>query len=333
MLEIKKMSIGFPTNKKMLKAVNDVDISVKKGEIVGVVGESGCGKSTALFGIMGLIPTPGKMLSGEIILDNINISNNSKEEWRKLRGVDISMIFQDPMTSLNPAYSVGEQIREMLKTHRKKSGNIFNRKKIKEQEKKKVIELMKEVRIPSAEERYKDYPHQFSGGMQQRILIAIALACEPKVLLADEPTTALDVTIQAQILDVLKDINKKHNTSIILVTHDLSVASEFCDRVVVMYAGKIVEKGPTRDVIDNPKHPYTQGLLNSIPIIDENKKKLEPIKGNVIDLSEVGKGCVFYNRCPYATSACKEEIPMIQTDENREVRCILYNESGELNAH
>lgn len=329
MLTIKNLSVGFPKNDNVVKAVNGVDFSVKEGQIVGLVGESGCGKSTALFSIMGLVPSPGEMLSGEIYLNNIDISNNSKEEWRKLRGKEISMIFQDPMTALNPAYSVGEQIREVLKTHRKNRMNIFNRKKIKQQEVQKVIQLMEEVRIPSAAERYHDYPHQFSGGMQQRILVAMALACEPKIILADEPTTALDVTIQAQILDVLKDINRKHNTSILLVTHDLSVASEFCDEIVVMYAGKIVERGPTRKVIDDPKHPYTQGLLDSIPVISEEKRNIKPIKGNVIDLEEVGNGCGFYNRCPYMAPTCKEEIPMIQTDGNREVRCILYNESGE----
>lgn len=333
MLTIKNLTVGFPKNDDYLKAVNKVNFSVQDGQIVGLVGESGCGKSTALFSIMGLIPNPGKMLSGEILLNGKDISKNSKEEWRKLRGQEISMIFQDPMTALNPAYSVGEQIREVLKTHRKNRANIFNKKKIKQQEVNKVIQLMEEVRIPSAAQRYHDYPHQFSGGMQQRILVAMALACEPNIILADEPTTALDVTIQAQILDLLKDINRKHNTSILLVTHDLSVASEFCDEIVVMYAGKIVEKGPTRQVIDDPKHPYTQGLLQSIPVITENKRKIKPIKGNVINLEEVGEGCGFYNRCPFMTPACKEKIPMIHMDGKREVRCILYKESGEKIAH
>jgi oligopeptide/dipeptide ABC transporter ATP-binding protein len=276
--------------------------------------------------MMGLVPSPGKILSGDIFLHDKNLTKNTKEEWRKLRGKEISMIFQDPMTALNPAYSVGEQIREVLKTHRNDKFNLFYQRKRKKEEVEKVIQLMEEVKIPSARERYDDYPHQFSGGMQQRILVAMALACEPKIILADEPTTALDVTIQAQILDVLKNINQKHQTSILLVTHDLSVASEFCDEIVVMYAGRIVEKGPTRQVIDHPKHPYTKGLLNSIPVISEKKRKIQPIKGNVIDLEDLGEGCGFYNRCPFATPLCKEKIPMIQTDGNREVRCLLYDE-------
>lgn len=332
MLTVKDLSVGFPKNDQIVRAVNGISFSVKEGQIVGLVGESGCGKSTALFSIMGLIPRPGKMLSGEIVFDGQNIEKNSKEEWRKLRGKEISMIFQDPMTALNPAYSVGEQIRELLKTHRQKKPGLFNRRKQKQKEVEKVIQLMEEVRIPSAAERYHDYPHQFSGGMQQRILVAMALACNPKLILADEPTTALDVTIQAQILDVLKDINEKHNTSILLVTHDLSVASEFCDEIIVMYAGKIVEKGPTRQVIDNPKHPYTKGLLNSIPVISEEKKHIEPIKGNVIDLEEVGKGCGFWNRCPFMTPECREHVPMVKTD-GRDVRCVLYKERGEKVAH
>lgn len=334
MLEIKNLSVGFSKDNHIIRAVNDIDLSVKEGQIVGLVGESGCGKSTALFSIMGLIPSPGEMLTGEIILNGDNIAGNSKEEWRKLRGRYISMIFQDPMTALNPAYSVGEQIREVLKTHRKsKSRNIFHRRKDKKKEIERVIQLMEEVRIPSAAQRYHDFPHQFSGGMQQRILVAMALACEPKVILADEPTTALDVTIQAQILDVLKGINKKHNTSIILVTHDLSVASEFCDEIAVMYAGKIVERGSTRQVINKPKHPYTQGLLSSIPVISEKRREIKPIKGNVIDLLEVGNGCGFYNRCPYMIEKCKESVPMVYTGNGREVRCMLYSERGEKIAH
>lgn len=330
MLNIKNLTVGFEKDDQMIKAVNGVDFSVKPGQIVGLVGESGCGKSTALFSMMGLIQGSGKMLSGEIYLDGKNIAKNNREEWRKLRGKEIAMIFQDPMTALNPAYPVGEQIREVLKSHRvfrSKKFSFFNRRKYKRLEKERVISLMEEVRIPSAAERYNDYPHQFSGGMQQRILVAMAIACEPKILLADEPTTALDVTIQAQVLDALKRINETHQTGIVLVTHDLSVASEFCDEIAVMYAGKIVERGPTRKVIDDPEHPYTQGLLNSIPVISDERKEIKPIKGNVIDLLEVGKGCGFFNRCPYMTEACKEEIPMIQTHADKQVRCMLYKEN------
>lgn len=329
MLNIKNLTVGFRKDDKIIKAVNDIDFSVKPGQIVGLVGESGCGKSTALFSMMGLVPSPGEMIAGEIYLDGENIAKNSREAWRKLRGKDISMIFQDPMTALNPAYPVGEQIREVLKSHRvfrDRHPGLFNRRKVKQLEKERVISLMEEVRIPSAAERYNDYPHQFSGGMQQRILVAMAIACEPKILLADEPTTALDVTIQAQVLDVLKRINESHQTGIVLVTHDLSVASEFCDEIAVMYAGRIVERGPTRDVIDNPEHPYTQGLLNSIPVISEDRKDITPIKGNVIDLLDVGTGCGFFNRCPYMTEECKKAVSMIQTAENKQVRCVLFKE-------
>lgn len=332
MLKVKNLTVGFREDEQMIKAVNGIDFSVEPGQIVGLVGESGCGKSTALFSMMGLIPSPGEMLSGEIMLDGQSVGDKSREEWRKLRGRDIAMIFQDPMTALNPAYSVGEQIREVIKTHRVIRGNnanMFNNRKYKKLEKEHVITLMEEVRIPSAADRYDDYPHQFSGGMQQRILVAMAIACQPKVILADEPTTALDVTIQAQILDVLKKINRDHNTGIILVTHDLSVASEFCDKIAVMYAGKIVERGPTREVISFPEHPYTQGLLNSIPVISPERKKIAPIKGNVIDLLDVDDGCGFYNRCPLKKDACKEVVPMIQTGSERQVRCILYEEGRE----
>lgn len=332
MLKVEDLTVGFKKDKEYLKAVNEISLSVQPGQILGLVGESGCGKSTALFSIIGLIPTPGKMLSGNILLNDVNIAKFKKEQWRKIRGKKISMIFQDPMTALNPAYPVGEQIREILKVHkifRKGKSFLFNRKEILRKEKERVIELMREVRIPSPENRYYDYPHQFSGGMQQRILVAIAIAAEPDLLLADEPTTALDVTIQAQILDVLREINERRKMGIILVTHDLSVASEFCDDIAVMYAGKIVEQGSIRSVIDDPKHPYTQGLLKSIPIISKEKKKIEPIKGNVIDLLDLDGGCGFYNRCPFATKRCKKEIPMIVLEDKRSVRCILYEKGGD----
>lgn len=332
MLQIKNLTVGFKKDDGWIKAVNDIDISMKSGQIIGIVGESGCGKSTALFSILGLINNPGKILNGEIWFGGKNIANNHKKDWTKLRGKEISMIFQDPMSALNPAYSVGEQIREMLKIHgtvRDGKRRMFKDRYYKELEKEKVIELMREVRIPEPEERYHDYPHQFSGGMQQRILVAMAIANNPKLLLADEPTTALDVTIQAQILEVLKEINKKHQTSIITVTHDLSVASEFCDEIIVMYAGRVVESGPTHDVIGNPKHPYTKGLLNSIPVISEDKKRIKPIKGNVIDLSEVDAGCGFYNRCPQATHICKSPVEMARLDSARQVRCVLYTDRGE----
>lgn len=329
MLEVKNLTVGFKKNDSWIKAVNNVNFSIQPGQIIGIVGESGCGKSTALYSILGLISKPGEILDGQISFEGQNLASYTKKQWTKVRGKDISMIFQDPMSALNPAYSVGEQIREIIKTHGTLNDgklNFLNRRKQKQKEKAKVIELMREVKIPQPEKRYGDFPHQFSGGMQQRILVAMAIANNPKLLLADEPTTALDVTVQAQILELLKEINKTHNTSIIIVTHDLSVASEFCDEIIVMYAGRIVEKGPSDKVIHNPYHPYTKGLLNSIPAITEEKKKLEPIKGNVIDLAQVGEGCGFYNRCPFSTEICKSKIAMTQMNEDRYVRCTQYLE-------
>lgn len=325
MLEVKNLTVGFKKDDSWIKAVNEMDFSVKQGQIIGIVGESGCGKSTALFSILGLIPKPGKILNGEILFQGENLVNYSNKQWRKIRGKEISMIFQDPMSALNPAYSVGEQIREILKTHGTlRDGNIFNKRKQKQIEKAKVIELMREVKIPQPEKRYDDFPHQFSGGMQQRILVAMAIANNPKLLLADEPTTALDVTVQAQILELLKEINRTHNTTIVIVTHDLGVASEFCDEIIVMYAGRIVEKGSSDEVIHNPYHPYTKGLLNSIPTISEEKKKIEPIQGNVIDLAKVGEGCGFYNRCPYFIEQCKSPVKMTKINGDRYVRCVQF---------
>lgn len=332
MLEIRNLTIGYKTDKGIVKAVKKVHFNVEKGKIVGLVGESGCGKSTALFSIMGLIQHPGKIMEGNIVFNGKDLAQNTKDEWRKTRGKEIALIFQDPMTTLNPAYRVGEQIREVLRTHRiiePETKGWLSRLKLKEKEKERVISIMREVGIPDPEQRYHEYPHQFSGGMQQRILIAMALACEPRLLLADEPTTALDVTIQAQILDVLKRINKEHGTSIILVTHDLGVASEFCDELAVMYAGQIVERGPTNEIIENPKHPYTQGLLRSIPRISAKKEKIQPIPGNVVDLVNLGEECAFMSRCPHAHSACSQAITMIDWKKGHQVRCALYGEGSD----
>lgn len=333
MLEIKNLSIEYQTDSGMLKAVNNVNFSVQQGEIVGLVGESGCGKSTVLFSILGLVSSPGRILEGQILFDGKELTQCSPEQWRELRGNKIAMIFQDPMTSLNPSYRVGEQIREVMKTHRNlRSGKtgLFKRYGMKKQEQKKVMEIMEEVGIPAPEQRYFEYPHQFSGGMQQRALIAMALAGEPKLLLADEPTTALDVTIQAQILDLLKKVNRLHNTSVILVTHDMGVASEFCDELAVMYAGQIVERGPTQDIMRDPKHPYTQGLLRSIPSISAEKKKIEPIPGSMLDLLEMKNECTFFARCPYAEPACKKSVEIMEL-RNRQIRCVLYEQGSDIN--
>lgn len=335
MLKIKNLTIGYQTDHGVVKAAREVNFEVKQGQIIGLVGESGCGKSTALYSILGLIKQPGKILGGQILYNGKDLAGSNEEQWRRIRGKEISMIFQDPMTTLNPAFRVGEQIREVLANHRiirPDQKNWFQRRKLKKAEIERVVEIMREVGIPSPEQRYQEYPHQFSGGMQQRMLIAMALACEPKLLLADEPTTALDVTIQAQILDLLKRINKERGTGIILVTHDLGMAAEFCHEIAVMYAGQIVERGPTDEIIEHPKHPYTQGLLKSIPRISDEKNRVEPIPGNVVDLTELGDECAFYSRCSFAEPSCKNAIPMISWSDNHQVRCALYGEGSERDA-
>lgn len=330
LLEIKNLTIGYPTEKGLVKAVNGVDFTVEHGQVVGLVGESGCGKSTALFSIIGLVSPPGRVVEGEILFEGKDLTHYKTQQWQHLRGKEIAMIYQDPMTTLNPAFRVGEQIREVLKTHRE-SGKWWDGGKIRQEEKQKVLKIMEEVGIPDPESRYNEYPHQFSGGMQQRALIAMALAGEPKLLLADEPTTALDVTIQAQILDLLKKINRDRGTSVILVTHDLAVASEFCDELAVMYAGRIVERGPTAEIIEDPKHPYTQGLLKSIPRISKERAPIEPIRGNVIDLLEAGEGCEFAPRCPYATEQCLRPVEMTNLNDRHQVRCVLHGKGSDKN--
>ncbi|MDD4568898.1 MAG: ABC transporter ATP-binding protein [Tepidanaerobacteraceae bacterium] len=335
MLNVKNLKTIFPTDRGIVKAVDGVDFSLKHGEIVGLVGESGSGKSMTMLSILRLVPPPGRVDNGEIIFEGKNLGDASPREMMRIRGKEIAMIFQDPMTTLNPVFKIGEQIRESMRIHGLfKENEVFFRdlfkKKQKAKEYNRAIELMKEVGIPAPHLRYNDYPHQFSGGMQQRALIAIALACEPKLLLADEPTTALDVTIQAQILELLKKVNKIHRTSIILVTHDLAVAAEFCHEIAVMYAGKIVERGPVDKVIENPKHPYTKGLLASIPKITKVKKKIKAIPGNVPDLAGLDKtGCAFFDRCDEVVPRCKEvEIPMEEVRPGEFVRCIHYTSKG-----
>ncbi len=302
-----------------MKAVDGISLELKEGEVLGLVGESGCGKSVTLLSILGLVPYPGKITGGEVWFEGENLLEKSSNEMRHYRGNKISMIFQDPMTTLNPVFYVGEQIRESLKVH--KHGRISKR-----NEKEKVLQLIKDVGLPSPEQIYQQYPHQLSGGMQQRILIAIALSCNPKVILADEPTTALDVTIQAQILDLLRKINKDVGTGIILVTHDFGVVAEFCQKVAVMYAGKIVETGSVEQIIFKPKHPYTQGLLKSIPKIGDKKTKIHSIPGDVPDLAALPLGCSFHPRCDKSMSDCqKDEIPLQVMEKGRQVRCLLYS--------
>lgn len=305
-LELRNLTTVFPTRRGTVRAVEAINLALPPGGILGLVGESGCGKSTVLLSILRLIAKPGDIVDGEIVLNGQDLRKLSQAEMRKIRGKDVAMIFQDPLSTLNPAFHVGEQIRESLRLHNMMPGGFwpFDRAR-KQREKARVLAVMEEVGIPAPDARYRAYPHEFSGGMQQRALIAIGLACQPKVLLADEPTTALDVTIQAQIMDLMKRINQEHGTAIILVTHDLGLAAEFCDHIAVMYAGRIVEIGPTDAVIQNPQHPYTEGLLRCIPDISQ-RRPIQPIPGNVPDLAELGPGCAFAPRCPHARPVCSE---------------------------
>jgi oligopeptide/dipeptide ABC transporter ATP-binding protein len=312
-LELKDLTVEFPTRRGIVRAVNRVGLTLERGRRLGLVGESGSGKSMTLLTVLRLTPHPGMVTEGEIRYQGRNLLTLGREEMRSLRGKDISMIFQDPMTTLNPVYKVGDQIRESLKVH-----NMFERpsrfgraKSRTEAEKKRVIELMGEVGIPAAEERFEAFPHEFSGGMQQRAVIAIALACNPNVLLADEPTTALDVTVQAQIMALLERINQERDTAMLLVTHDLSLAAEFCDRIAVMYAGRIVEQGSVDDVIDRPRHPYTVALINALPRLRFGRRPLQPIPGEV-DLASLPPGCAFAPRCREATEACHRTVPTLE---------------------
>ncbi|MFZ5815395.1 MAG: ABC transporter ATP-binding protein [Bacillota bacterium] len=316
LLEIKDLAVEFPSPRGMLRAVDGVNLSVAPGEIVGIIGESGSGKTTVLLAVMGLVSRPGRIAPGASIrLKGRELTTLSGQEYRAVRGLEIGMIFQDPMTSLNPAYPVGEQIREALRVHRYCSSRS--------EERRRVLELLEAVGIPNPEQRYREYPHQFSGGMQQRALIAAALACNPRLLLADEPTTALDVTIQAQILDLLKQINRERGTSILLVSHDIGLAAEFCDRIAVMYAGRMVEIGPARQVVEEPQHPYTRGLIGCLPVWGGRKGKLEPILGSLPDLTRLPAGCAFADRCPHAVPDCLAgQIPLHRVGPDREVRCI-----------
>lgn len=302
LLEVKNLEVNFKTYGGEVKAVRNVSFHVDKGEIVAIVGESGSGKSVTVQSIMGLIPTPpGKIKNGEVLFENQDLLKLSKRQFQKIKGSKISMVFQDPMTSLNPTMKIGKQIEESLIIHQNLS---------KSEAKKRAIEMIKLVGIPNPEERYSQYPHEFSGGMRQRAMIAIALACNPELLIADEPTTALDVTIQAQVLDLMKDLRDKMDTAIILITHDLGVVAETAERVIVMYAGMMIESGTVQELFANPKHPYTWGLMESKPNPNsEHKSRLVPIEGSPPDLFSPPKGCPFAPRCKYAMEICMEEMP------------------------
>ena len=303
LLEVKDLEVSFFTYAGEVKAVRKINYSLKAGEVMGIVGESGSGKSVSSYGLMGIIPDPGKIIGGKIIFDGKEITSLTEKEMLKIRGKEIGMIFQDPMTSLNPVFTVGNQINESLKKH-----TSLN----KEEREKRIIELFQLVGINQPEKRMNQYPHEFSGGMRQRVMIAMSLACNPKLLIADEPTTALDVTIQAQIIELLKELKTKINMSIIFITHDLGVISEICDRISVMYAGNIIETGTVDDIFYNPKHPYTLGLLKSIPKVNtESHERLIPIDGNPVDLIHPPKGCAFAPRCKQCMKICMEKVPPI----------------------
>ncbi|MHB8134736.1 MAG: ABC transporter ATP-binding protein [Anaerolineaceae bacterium] len=326
LLQIRNLTTVYPTSRGMVRAVNGVNLILEEGKILGLVGESGSGKSTVLLSILNLLRAPGNVSEGEILFKGQDLREMKSNEMRLLRGKEISMIFQDPQSTLNPVFSVGEQIRETLQLHHiiddKQFFWWFDRKRL---ERERVLKVMTEVGIPSPVNRYRSYPHQFSGGMQQRVLIAIALSCNPSLLLADEPTTALDVTIQAQILELMKNINREHNTSIILVTHDLGVAAEFCDSIAVMYAGRIVEKGSVEQVVENPQHPYTKGLLASRPQISIPKKPVFPIPGFVPDLIDLPNGCPFLDRCSLVKEVCNEgPVPQFEVQSGHWSRCLAH---------
>ena len=320
LVEFKNLKTYFYTEEGVVKAVDDVSFKINQGETIGIVGESGCGKSVTSMSLMRLIPNPpGKIVGGDIIFENESLISLSEEKMREIRGNKISVIFQEPMTSLNPVYTVGYQISEAIILHQKLS---------KAEARNKAIEMIKLVGIPRSEEIVDAYPHELSGGMRQRIMIAMALSCNPKLLVADEPTTALDVTIQAQILDLMRSLKEEFNTSIMLITHDLGVVAEMCDHVVVMYAGKIVEEGEVKELFKNPLHPYTKGLLNSKPsLTGENNNKLYSIPGQVPNPVNMPKHCYFYDRCEYASEECKKGIPNLKNiKEDHRVACILYKE-------
>jgi peptide/nickel transport system ATP-binding protein/oligopeptide transport system ATP-binding protein len=304
---------------------------LREGERLGIVGESGSGKSVTLLSILRLVPHPGKIVEGHVWYQEDNLLDISGKAMRQMRGKDIAMIFQDPMTTLNPAFRVGDQIRESLKIHHIVSGSngplssLFDR-RAKTAEWERVFSAMRDVGIPVPSQTSRRYPHQFSGGMQQRVLAAIALACEPRVLLADEPTTALDVTIQAQILDLLDSINREHGTAIVLVTHNLGVVAEFCQSMIVMYAGQLMEKGSIDQIVEDPKHPYTRGLLRCLPRISDRRERIMPIPGLVPDLARLPPGCPFFPRCDVRMAECSrvERVPLTTLSDGRRVRCLLF---------
>ncbi|HEX8709942.1 MAG TPA: ABC transporter ATP-binding protein [Pyrinomonadaceae bacterium] len=329
LLEVRNLQTHFPTRAGLVRAVDGVSFYVDRGELLGLVGESGCGKSITALSVMRLISEPGKIVGGEIDFDGEDLLAASEARMREIRGDDIAMIFQDPMTSLNPVYKVGEQIAEALRLHRG-----MTRKEAREA----AIEAMKEVAIPDPGRRVDDYPHQLSGGMRQRVMIAMALACDPKLLIADEPTTALDVTIQAQILELLNELRRTRELGVLLITHDLGVVAEVADRVAVMYTGRIVEESPVEELFARPKMPYTEGLLRSVPKLTAGEAKkverLETIEGMVPSPTQLPPGCHFAPRCSHRMPRCTEggEIPLYELGGGVRVRCVLYDLAAAITA-
>ena len=317
LLSVRDLKTSFFTHVGEVKAVRGISFDVNEGEVLGIVGESGSGKSVTSLSIMGLLQYPGRVVDGEILLNGEDILTYSKNQMRRVRGKEIAMIFQDPMTSLNPVYTIGNQIMEMILEHEKMS---------RREARERAIEMLKLVGIPAAEKRIDSYPHEFSGGMRQRVMIALALSCNPKLLIADEPTTALDVTIQAQILNLIKKLNRQFGMTTMLITHDLGVVATVCDKVAVMYGGLIMEYGTADEIFYHPRHPYTMGLLGSIPHVDGGeKRRLIPIDGTPPDLINPPKGCPFSTRCKYCMNVCTQEQPPYFEEDKHRTMCWLLD--------
>lgn len=314
LLSVKNLSVTFGTGDNPFRAVDRLSYQVDAGEVLGIVGESGSGKSVSSLALMGLIDFPGKVHADELDFESKNLLEMKDKARRKITGDDIAMIFQDPMTALNPCFTVGNQIMEAIAVHQGGS---------KKERKAKALDLLTQVGIPAPEERFKSFPHQLSGGMSQRVMIAMAIACDPKLLIADEPTTALDVTIQAQIIDLLLELQREKNMGLILITHDLALVAEAADRVVVMYAGQVVETGPAADIFQNPQHPYTEALMKSLPESAEGQERLDALPGVVPGANDRPEGCLLNPRCPYVTDRCRTEEPELIATDTHAVRCFM----------
>jgi peptide/nickel transport system ATP-binding protein/oligopeptide transport system ATP-binding protein len=323
LLEVKNLQVDFSISKKQrVTAVQGISFTLERGQTLGVVGESGCGKTVTASAIVGLLPMGlGKVTAGQILMEGRDIAGKSNREMRAIRGRHISMIFQEPMSSLNPVHKIGAQMTEALRAHRKVSGPEAYRM---------VVEMLEKVEIPAPERRFREYPHQLSGGMRQRVMIAMALLASPELLIADEPTTALDVTIQAQILELMMDIKRQMNTAILLITHDMGIVAEMADTVMVMYAGKIMEYAPVRELFRRPLHPYTEGLLKSIPRPDQDAEELYTIEGTVPSLADMPPGCRFSARCTLCTDQCRRMEPPVFTRGNRQISCWRWADSAAL---